>query len=152
MLLIDAQLLVLLVAGQFSVDLIGSHKRLRAYSVADYDLLLSFIGRAQQIVVTPHTLTEASNLIRLIAEPYRAHLTSALGAVLGGANERWRPLTATFNDTAFARLGLTDCVVLAECADGLPLLTADAELYAEATTRGIQATNFNHLREAAGLA
>ena len=61
--LIDANLLVLLVVGRTRRSLIADHKRLSSFTAEDYDLLLSVIG-SRTIVVTPNTLTEASNLLK----------------------------------------------------------------------------------------
>ncbi len=62
-LILDANLLVLFVVGRTSPHLIGKHRRVRAFSADDYELLIRVMGAAKQIVVTPNTLTETSNLL-----------------------------------------------------------------------------------------
>lgn len=59
---IDANLLVLLVVGRVGSDLISKHRRLRAYTSEDYDVLNDLIGQVERMYVTPNTLMEASNL------------------------------------------------------------------------------------------
>lgn len=60
--LIDANLLVLYVVGRASRDYIEKRKRLSEYVAEDYDTLLEVMSRADEVVVTPHILAEASNL------------------------------------------------------------------------------------------
>ena len=47
------------------------------------------------------------------------------------------------------RLGLTDAVSLRTNGESRYLLTTDLDLYLAALSRGQQAENFNHIREAA---
>src|ERR1700748_375819 len=87
-LLLDANLLVLFTVGAASKDYIEKHKRLRAYTVRDYDLLCkAFIRIARQVIVTPNTVTEASNLIRQIADPARTHIARVFRDILNGVFE-----------------------------------------------------------------
>ena len=52
----------------------------------------------------------------------------------------------------FVRLGLTDSVLLQANELGYVLLTADLHLYQAAMAKGLDARNFNHLREAKRMA
>ena len=52
------------------------------------------------------------------------------------------------NDSIFLRLGITDAALLNIVTKDHVLLTADVDLYLEATRRGHQAVNFNHHIEA----
>ena len=58
---LDANLLLLLVVGLTSRAYISKHKRLQGYEELDFDLLICLIGSAN-VIVTPNTLTETSNL------------------------------------------------------------------------------------------
>ena len=69
---IDANLFVLLVVGSVERDLIGKHRRLREYSVEDYNTLVILLEQVVQVFVTPNTLTETSNLLAQHAEPQRS--------------------------------------------------------------------------------
>ena len=60
---IDSNLLLLLVVGRSSRDIIAKHKRLRQFTARDYDILLDLLDGTAQVFVTPHTLAEASNLL-----------------------------------------------------------------------------------------
>ena len=58
------------------------------------------------------------------------------------------PSATAAEDTAFLRLGITDAAFL-DVSVNHTLLTADLDLYLEASRRGQNAVNFNHYIEAA---
>ena len=80
--ILDTNLLLLLVVGLTDPALIGKHKRTRSFEVTDYDLLVNVLSGYNEIVVTPHILTETSNLLSqtaaLSAEVLRAKLSELL--------------------------------------------------------------------------
>ena len=73
---LDTNLFVLLVVGSESRDLISKHRRLEHYSPEDYDILLDLLEGADQLFVTPNTLTETSNLNQSQGEMRRRWETS----------------------------------------------------------------------------
>ena len=75
---LDTNLLVLLVVGSESRDLISKHRRLEHYSSEDYDILYRLLEDADELFVTPNTLTEASNLVSQHREPERSLLMRRL--------------------------------------------------------------------------
>ena len=75
---LDSNLLVLLVVGSESRDIILKHRRLEDYSAEDYDILLDLLRDADRLFVTPNTFTEASNLIGQHGEPERSRLMGRL--------------------------------------------------------------------------
>jgi hypothetical protein len=145
-LLLDTQLLVLLLVGLTSKDLIAKHKRLRAYAISDFELLENMVRSARQIVVTTNVFTEASNLARQTPEPDSTRIGETFRLVAQRAEERHMPTRDAVNTNSFLTLGLADSVAL-ECAEGTTLLTADLDLHIAAAKRGIKSVNFNHLRE-----
>ena len=145
---LDANLLVLLAVGTASRRYIGSHKRLRAYTVADFDLLVAFLSNMRRIVVTPNTVTEASNLMRQTAEPARTGIGSVFHRLLSGADEIYIESKRAAEHVAFYRLGIADTALLNVMAPGRILLTADLDLYLEVTRNGHDAINFNYHIEA----
>ncbi len=150
--LIDANLLVLLVAGQVGRDLVGRHKNLRSYSLDDYDLLAAVISSAKRIFVTPHILTETSNLLGQIGEPDRSRLFAGFRALIqsvGMVEEIHVSSRIAASRAEFIRLGLADSASLVEHGDEITLLTADAPLYVAALSAGRKAVNFNHIRDQA---
>ena len=75
---LDANLLVLLVVGSESREMIPKHGRLEHYSPEDFDILLDLLREADRLYATPNTLTEASNLIGQHGEPERSQLMGRL--------------------------------------------------------------------------
>ena len=145
---VDANLLVLLVAGLTERGLIGKHRRLRTYSVEDYDLLAELLGRAGQVFVTPNTLTEASNLLAQHGEPERSRLLATLRSLIEASPETVIGSREASGHPAFLRLGLTDAALLQAVSPEVPLVTVDLDLYVAALAQGDErAINFNHLRD-----
>jgi hypothetical protein len=145
---LDANLLVLFMVGTASVSYIARHKRLRAYTARDYDLLVKLLASAPTVCVTPNTVTEASNLARQIDDPARTEISDVLRRFLGEAHEIYVASLRAADAAIFVRLGITDAGLLdSDFADHV-LVTADLDLYLEATRQGREAMNFNHHIEA----
>ena len=145
-LVLDSNLLVLLIAGMASRSYVGKHRRLRDYDQSDFDTLFEIVEAASQIIVTPHVLTETSNLLGLIGEPIRAHLVRTFRTFIKIATEKFTESNTAVDQAEFSRLWLTDSALLVELERGHVLLTADLDLYLAAIRRGYQAVNFNHIR------
>ncbi len=146
---LDSNLLLLLVVGMTSRDYVAKHKRLRAFTAEDYDLLREELTVAEEILVTPNTLTETSNLIDHIGEPIRAEVYATLRALLRlpTAKEAYVASVAAAERAELPRLGLTDCALLELCSSGTPLMTVDLHLFLAAVAKGAKALNFNHIRD-----
>jgi predicted nucleic acid-binding protein len=145
---LDANLLVLLIAGHTDKSLIARHKNLSAYDADGFDLLVETLAEYSQVVLTPNTLTEASNLLRQIGDPYRLRLTLMLRHLIGEHEERYIVSNDAAEEKMFSRLGLTDAALLAVAREHGSLLSADNDLYLAASTEGIEAFNFAHLYDA----
>lgn len=141
-LLIDTNLLVLLIVGRFSPDLISRHKRTRKYSIEDFELLLRIATNAPSLVTTPNVLTEASNLL-----DDDERLQRILALLVNQAQETFVESRTACAQPEFPRLGLADAAIL-EASAGHGVLTDDLGLYLALQDRGIESWNFNHFREA----
>jgi len=145
-LLVDANLLVLLVAGRVDEGIIGRHRRLREYSVADYRKLVRLLKPVSQVVVTPNTLTETSNLLSQHREPERSKLLDGLRCLIETSQEVVVASVDAARGRLFRRLGLSDAVLAEEASAEMPLLTVDLDLYlAVVKQRGKAAVHFRHL-------
>lgn len=151
-LLLDTNLLVLLVVGLTDRELILKHKRTRTFEPADYDLLLEILASVDTVVVTPHVLAEASNLLAQIGEPTLSTLRATFAALVEVQEEIYVAARESVRQPAFPRLGLTDTAILELVAEidnsQLALLTTDVGLYLEAAKTNPLAENFNHIRQA----
>lgn len=144
---IDTNLLCLLVVGQFDRAAIARHRRLRAYSAADYDLLIAFANRFTAVITTPSILAETSNLLRQTAGSLGPSASRTLAALSRRFDDRNPACADVFEDAAYVRLGFTDAAILQLLPPDAMLLSDDLDLYLERARRGLPAVNFNHLRE-----
>ncbi len=144
---LDANLLLLLVVGSVSKDLITKHRRLEHYLEEDYEILLELLEGAEQLYVTPNTLTEASNLLGQHGEPERSRLMRRLHFLVHNSKEIVVNSADATANVRFEQLGLTDAVLLELAGTNAPLLTVDLDLYLAAIEAGEErAVNFTHFR------
>ena len=144
---LDANLLVLLVVGSESRNLIAKHRRLAHFSADDYDVLAEFLENADELLVTPNTLTEASNLVGQHGEPERSLLMRRLRFLIHESREIVVASNEASASAKFEELGLADAALLARVTTDRPLLTVDLDLYLAAIEAGDErAINFNPYR------
>lgn len=141
----------MLVVGGFDESLIDVHKRTRkVYSVDDYRLLKNTVSGFETILVTPHVLAETSALLNQMGEPKRTALAAHFAALVQGLSEAPVSSKDLVARTEFVALGLADVGLLEKCESAdVALITADLDLYLEASKTNPNVLNFNHLRAAA---
>ncbi len=147
-LVLDANVLVLLAVGLTSRTYIRAHKRLRNYTEGDFDLLLDYVERAQERVVTPNTVTEASNIASPIGDPAKTAIRRKLRNLIDETREVYVQSERAARDPSYLRLGITDAALLASAFADSELLTADLDLFIAAGRAGRNAVNFNHYLDA----
>lgn len=146
--IIDANLLVLLIIGLTDISYIAMHKRLGGYTKYDFLMLLEIIRDYQQIILTPNTLTEASNLVRHTTEPARSAIMQVFSCFIADHNEVYCESKGASKSELFIKLGLTDAMISDLALDQRNcLLTVDLKLYLMTLSRGGNAENFNHYRD-----
>ncbi|OHD55833.1 MAG: hypothetical protein A2Y33_14465 [Spirochaetes bacterium GWF1_51_8] len=59
---IDANLLILLLVGLYNENQIKAFKRTANFTVKDYEVIKFYFNNAEKVYITPHILTEVSNL------------------------------------------------------------------------------------------
>ena len=144
---LDTNLFVLLVVGSESRDLISKHRRLEHYSDEDYDILLEVLRDADQLFVTPNTLTETSNLVSQHREPERSLLMRRLQYFIHVSEEIVVASVDASSNAKFEELGLADAALLETATVDTPLLTVDFGLYLAAIESGEdRAVNFTSYR------
>ena len=145
---IDSSLLVLLVVGRVGLSLITKHRRLRDYTHEDYDVLASWLGLVDRVLVIPNVLTETSNLLSQHADPERARFFKMLRFLIQETEEIMVASVEASGNDVFERLGLTDAALLQVITREAPLMTVDFDLYIAAQKKEPGAAiNFNHLRQ-----
>ena len=145
--ILDANLLLVYFIGQYKPTLIGKVKRTEAYTLEHYTLLASLMRVFKIIVTTPSILTEVSNLSRL-HEPDREGYFSLFRDRLLRLDERYVKSSEIAEDKYWSKLGLTDCGIRIVADGEFGVLTADVKLWSMLLAAGVDAINFNHLRQA----
>ena len=145
---IDAKLLVLLVIGLFDWTLIGRHRRTREFEVQDWAVLVEYLADYDQLVVTPHLLTEASNQLAQTDAATAAGLQERLAQLIPCCREEFVASSDVASHDTFAAWGLTARATLGQARGKTPLLTTDLAVYRQALAENRTAVNFHHLREA----
>lgn len=144
---LDANLLVLLVVGATDQALVRTHRRLQAFNAEDYELLVDLLGNYQQILVTPNTLTETSNLLSQHGEPQRSRFFDTFRSLIEIYKEIVVASRQASGNASFNRLGLTDAALLEVVTADTPLITVDLDLYVAALAKAPGAAiNFTHLQ------
>jgi hypothetical protein len=150
-LIVDSNLLVLLVVGLTSRALIGKHLNTKSFTAPDFDLLIELISD-HKCSITPTIAAETSNLLGQDRkkEPDRSRIFKMFEHVLETWFESYEPSGLVAKLPEFSRLGLTDTAILL-AAERRHIVTTDLHLFLSASARGIDVTNFHHLREARGI-
>ena len=144
---LDANVLVPLVVGATDQELIRRHRRLRASDTLDYELLVGLLANCQQVLVTPNTLTETSNLLGQHGEPQRSGFFNTLRSLIEINREIVIISRQASGNPSFSRLGLTGTALLEAVTPETPLLTVDLDLYVAALAKAPNAAfNFTHLQ------
>lgn len=144
---IDCNLLVLLVVGLTSKQLIKKHKRCSQFEEKDFELLEVLLSQASELLVTPNTLSETSNLLKYIAEPARSKILTTFSDFITKSQEHYIESRSAAARNEFIRLGLTDSVLLSLSKPRTIILTTDLDLYLAALNAGLEAFNFFHIKE-----
>ena len=149
--IVDANLLLLLVVGGADRSYIRQHKRLKAFTDVDFDLLTDYMRpRFTHVIILPNVVTEVSNLASQIAEPAKRRIRYKLAEFVAVSGELHVESAKAVVHRSFLRLGLTDAVIL--LAAKIPerratILTADLDLAVEGEMAGLSVVNVNHLRD-----
>ena len=142
---LDAQLLLLLLAGEVGCRLDEGTPKLKQYRYEDYELLVEIVGNAG-LVAIPNVLTEVSNLIGQETGFRADQLRCALHVFAVRADECYVPSRVAAARPEFNRLGLTDAAWLCVHEPRTTLWTDDIMLHIAATAIGVDCRNFSHLR------
>ncbi|SNT70930.1 PIN domain-containing protein [Psychrobacter sp. LV10R520-6] len=145
--LLDANLLTMYLVAQLGDGEVESYKRTQEYTTADAKILDKTLLGFKSIITTPQVLTETANLLDWVSGAKRQLLFGYLSRFIVQTGEKYLPAKQIIISPAFIKLGLSDAALFDIChLDKCVLLTADLDLYGFAAGHGIEAINFNHLR------
>lgn len=146
-LLMDSNLAVLYLVGSCNLRLVGDgkHNKLSKYNAEDFQLLLRLKNVFSKAVTTPHVLTEVSNLINDLPEQTKKEILRQFHATFVEIGELPVDSMEVAQRPEFPFLGLTDSA-LAHISHEYLIVTDDARLVMKMNESGLEALNFNHLR------
>jgi hypothetical protein len=145
--LLDANLLIVLLVGTVNRFRIAKFNRTSQYSPEDFDLLVQLVykGFGGNIIVTPHVLSQASDLAALPGEEFLAS-RSVFQALVIKSQEIYDLSKDLVANPVFTMLGLADAAVAAVCSRGTLIMTDDRALHGALEKRGSDSLYFPDLR------
>ncbi len=147
--LVDSNLLLVYFVGIHDPARIPSFKRTAAFSTDDFFLLVRLIRFFRKVVTTPNILTEVNSLSNQLAEPSKSKHYVEFSKQIALLDEYYLSSAQVSSLTSFKRFGLTDSGI-AELALGKYLvLSDDLKLVIYLQNVGVDAVNFNHIRNLA---
>lgn len=118
-----------------------------AWSLVVYLLLTSLIAKTDNLIATPNTLSETSNLLGFIDDPAKTQIFKVFRDITKKMKEKYIHSNIGVDRLEFTRLGLTDAILLEAAKEKVEILTADTQLYLAAMDMGYKVFNYNHIRE-----
>lgn len=148
--LVDTNLLLVYFIGLY--DRISGYQAINSfrytkgkYSTGDFNLLFTLLERFNSQVVTPHILTEVSNMLGHLSDPARETCFELLKRTIPSLHEHSVSSERLSEDEAFTKFGITDTSIL-EAAEPYLVLTDDHRLAGYLDKIGIDALNFQHIK------
>lgn len=149
--LLDSNLLLVFIGGTLGAAAFARFKRISAYTIRDYELLVRFLRSFTILITTPHVLTEVSNLANSLPDWWKPDWFENLASLIAsekrspGLRERWIPATELSQMPEFAAFGITDSALTRLASEAL-VLTDDRRLSGFLKVQGTTVLNFHDLR------
>jgi len=150
-LIVDANLLLLYLVGNFNAKKINTFKRTQNYTYDDYLMLRKFVGFFTKVVTTPNILTEVSNLSFPLNKQNEYKVFPAFRSIIQSLTEEFVESLAASEALEFTKFGLTDAVIAELAKKDHLILTDDFPLYNYLQLNQIDVINFNHIRSESWL-
>jgi hypothetical protein len=150
--LLDSNLLLVLLSGSLDPRLFGRFKRVSAYTLKDYDLLVRLLSSFSILLTTPHILTEVSNLANSLPERFKPDWYRNIAALIAseqetpGLREQWTAAAELAQMPEFEAFGITDAALTNLSSEAL-IVTEDYRLSGVLRSQGIAVLNFGDLRK-----
>ncbi len=139
--------MLLYVVGITNRQRINRFKRTAQFIPEDFDLLKQLLGQFETLITTPNILTEVNSLANQLGEPERSKCLLKLRETIAHVEEQYQKSSEVAANSAFQGFGLTDCGIVNLAMDQYWVLTDDLKLVNHLQSHGIDALNFNNLRE-----
>jgi hypothetical protein len=143
---IDTNLLLVYLVGVCSEEWIREFKCTATYDIESFRGLLRFISQFHELIVTPHILSEVSNLGAKLGGRRSPRFFDALRTFVGEATERYEPARAPVANPHFPMIGVADSSIAELATQGFLVVTDDLRLAGKLKKQGGATVNFNHIR------
>jgi hypothetical protein len=144
--LVDTNLFVIFLVGTYDRRQLANCRATKAFRIADFDVLSTFLNKFARLVTTPHILTEVSNLAGKMPESQHGGFRKFFARVIEAVTEEPLAALAISRDENFPLLGITDTAIGLVSPGKYLVLTDELNLYGSLGKRGIDVVNFNHIR------
>lgn len=145
---IDTNLLVLLIIGLVNPERVRNFKRTQDFTIDDFRLLHNLVTWfGPPLIATPHVLSQLSDLTDLKGKERGEVRNRFKKIVVDTIEEKYDPAKQLVRHPLFERFGLGDASVAAVCQRNVLVLTADLQLQIALDYSGLNALNFNHVRQ-----
>jgi len=147
--LLDTNLLLLLFVGLVDSGLVDDFKRTKnqQFTKKEFLLLEGIVKTFSKIVTTPHILTETSNFIFQLDGKKQQLALQIIAKIIQSFKERREESKKLVLAEEFFNFGLTDTAILDLPPKRYLVLSIDAALVIALQKKGVDAINFNHLRQ-----
>lgn len=149
--ILDTNLLILYIVGNYNIDYIKEFKRTasKGYTEDDFLALSKILNIFNKVFLTPHVLSELSNLTFNYKNEENKNFTEYLliaKRVLENINEN-NISKNNILSSKFLKFGFTDISIL-ELAinNSLPVITDDLPFYSLLNNQGVECINMSHIR------
>jgi hypothetical protein len=119
----------------------------QGFTEHDFSLLQNIVTAFSKVVTTPHILTETTNYLCEFRGEARQSVLQIIAKTVQSFKERRSESKKLVRTDFFLHFGLTDSAVLDLPPKKYLVLSVDAPLVIALQKRGIDAINFNHLRQ-----
>lgn len=146
--LVDTNLLLLYFVGAYDSNQVARFKRTAdRFAPEDFETLVALLERFDKVVVTPHILTEVSNLLgQLSGSVRRSCFEMFRQNIRHSMNEQYASGEILSEDPAFVKLGITDVSILEVASRSHLVATDDFALSGYLTSKNLDVLNFNNIR------
>jgi hypothetical protein len=143
--ILDTNLLLLWLVAETDAKILERFKRVQEFTAVDIELLSGLLVPYNEMVTTPHILSETSNFIDQAPPPYRELLIFALRRFITEIAEVYSPANKLIARKEFNILGLTDAGMV-ELSESAVVITRDFRLAGMILAAGGNAINFTQSR------
>lgn len=149
-LIIDTNLLLLLLIGLFDKNQIEKVRRIRTYSIDDFEKIIRLIDfYNKEITITSNLLTEICNLSDTFNIESKYKFFKFLEEFQSKLTEHHESSFSIIlnNQTAFYKFGISDASIVNLAKEKYLVLTDDLSLYHFISSQNFATLNYNHLRQ-----